>query len=110
MPEISKILIVYGPLGILALLAIYVAIRLYRDREADRKAFASELKAEHEKHASELKAERDKCDRERLERAKEYAELEERMIQKSEVYTEKYHQLSNELRQLLESLTKRRGG
>lgn len=86
MPEISKILIVYGPLGVLALLAIYVAIRLYRDREADRAKYAQDLKEEREK----------------------YDELELRLISKSEAWMERYHELAQGMKQLLESVTKRR--
>src|SRR5262245_32968798 len=84
LPEISKILIVYGPLGLIALIAIYATIRLYRDRENDRKEFAKALAAEREKcdkerlerqeeFAQALQAEREKSDKERLERAQEYA-------------------------------------
>jgi len=86
MPELSKILIVYGPLGVLALLAIYVAIRLYRDREADRVKFENALKEEREK----------------------YNELEERHINKAEGWMERYHELAQGMKQLLESVTKRR--
>lgn len=86
MPEISKILIVYGPLGVLALLAIYVAIRLYRDREADRVKYELAMKEEREK----------------------YDALEERHITKSEGWMERYHELAQSMKQLLESVTKRR--
>jgi len=121
LPEISKILIVYGPLGLLALIAIYAAIRLYRDRENDRKEFAKALQADREKCDKErierqqefdraLQAERDKSDKDRLERAEEHSKLEERHITKAETMNEKYYDLAKGIHQVLDSVVKRKGG
>ena len=121
MPPLGRILIIYGPLGVLALIACVTAVKLYRDNRADKEAFAVALKAERDAHAAQLKAERDACEkerreameareRERKELAEELKKLEERYVAKTETQVEKYHELSKAMNAVLDSVFKRRSG
>lgn len=77
-PAISSALLVYGPLGLFALVACLVAVRLYRDREKERGEHRAEMKV-----------------------------MEDRLIAKSESWMEKYHELAKSMNALLESMAKR---
>lgn len=99
MPDLQSILIVYGPLGLMTFLALMVALKLYKDREADRAKFALDLKAE-----------RDRCDTERQENATRYTALEDRLIAKAESYMDKFSELGKATATVLDSaLNKGRG-
>lgn len=76
--SVAQILIVYGPLGVMTLVAMLVSRKLYLDHEADRK-----------KHAEEIE------------------KLQERIVAKAETWMTKYHELANSLHIVLESMTKR---
>ena len=76
--SIVQILGGYGAMGVMTLVSMLVARKLYIDREADRK-----------KHAEDL----DK--------------LQERLTTKAETWMTKYHELANSLHIVLESMTKR---
>lgn len=97
MPPLAKILIIYGPLGILALIGCLVSLKLYRDARADRKAAQDQLEKE-----------RAQCELERREFVEELKKLEERYISKAETQVEKYHDLAKALNQVLDSAFKRR--
>ena len=76
--KIAAALLVYGPLGVVALVSMWVAVRLYRDREAERALHKQELK-----------------------------DFEQRYIGKAETWMEKYHELAKSLKDVLESISKR---
>lgn len=96
MPDLSSILVVYGPLGILSLLACLVAAKLYRDGKDEREVHTKALAALNEKHEEELATAR-----------ADMAKLEERYIAKTETQIEKYHQLAESLNRVVESALKR---
>lgn len=77
-PSVSSALLVYGPLGIMALVAFVVAIRLYRDREKERGEHRAEMKI-----------------------------MEDKLIAKSESWMEKYHELAKAMGAVLDSMAKR---
>lgn len=85
LPAWKQILVIYGPLGILALLACLVAINLYRDLKEERAARLADAT----KHNAEMRA------------------MEERYIAKTETQIEKYHELSKTLNQTLDSAFRR---
>ena len=86
--ELSTTLKVYGPLGILALLTTFAAIKLYRDRDRDRQAFEAERK----------------------EWDKEMRTLEERYVTKAETWMSKYAEFSQAATQVVDATIRRFGG
>jgi hypothetical protein len=89
-------LTVYGPLGILALIAIIVAAKFYLDNRRDRKEFAVQLAKE-----------RAECETERKQHAEQMRQLEERYIAKADTNLEKYHTLAESMNRVLESTARR---
>lgn len=94
--EATMNLTVYGPLGVLALLAIIVAIKLYLDGRKDRATWQAQLDKERADHKAELKGIQDQMHA-----------LEERYIAKADTNLEKYHSLAESLNRVLDSATKR---
>lgn len=92
-------LTVYGPLGIMALVAIIAATKLYFDRERDRAAFAAQLKTE-----------REACEKERREAAEEYRTLEERYIAKAETWMGKYEEFAKAATAVVDAAMRRYRG
>jgi len=76
--SISNAFLVYGPLGLIALVSLLAAIRFYRDKEAAATAHAKEMRA-----------------------------MEERYIAKAETWMERHHELAASINQVLESISKR---
>lgn len=76
--ELSAKLVVWGPLGVLALVAITAAVKLYRDREKERKEHAQEMRT-----------------------------LEERYIAKAETWMEKYQDFSKATTQVVDAAMRR---
>ncbi len=89
-------LTVYGPLGVLAFLAIIVALKLYLDGRKDRKEFQTQLDKE-----------RADCEAERKRHQDQMHALEERYIAKADNNLEKYHGLAESLNRVLDSATRR---
>jgi hypothetical protein len=87
--SISNAFLVYGPLGLIALVALLAAIRFYRDKEKAAETHAEILAAERDRHAKEMRA------------------LEDRYITKAETWMEKNHELAASINQVLESISKR---
>ena len=77
--SVSKLLIVYGPLGVMALVAMLIAVRLYRDLHTERKEHAEEMKT-----------------------------IQERYITKAETWMGKYQELYEKTIDLMEAVEKRR--
>ncbi len=109
-PSAGKILIVYGPLGVLALLALYAARSFYQDMRADRLAYAAAVTAKETMFATQLKAERDACEAERKQHVDELDKLRDRYIEKSESWMAKYNELSTAQNKVIESVFKSRSG
>lgn len=89
-------LTVYGPLGVLALLAIIVAIKLYLDHRKDRKEWQAAMDLQ-----------RKECETERKHYQEQMRQLEERYIAKADNALEKYHALAESLNRVLDSATRR---
>lgn len=89
-------LVYYGPLGILALLAILCSIVLYNNSRKDAKA-----------HEIALKKEREECEKERKEHQDDLRRLEERYITKTETQIEKYNELATALKDVVGSAMRR---
>lgn len=89
-------LTVYGPLGILALLTILVAVKLYLDHRKDRVLWQVQLDKE-----------RAECEAERKELQDQMRLLEERYIAKADNNLEKYHALAESLNRVLDTATRR---
>ena len=83
-------LVVYGPLGILALVGLVAAYWMFRIVTAERKAHAVEVQKLNEENRKALIA------------------WEERYIAKAETWMQQYHELAKSMNAVLESLTKRR--
>lgn len=94
--EATMNLTVYGPLGVLALLAIIVSIKLYLDHRKDRKEWQAQLDKERKEHQDELKHQQEQM-----------RQLEERYIAKADTNLEKYHALAESLNRVLDSATRR---
>lgn len=77
-PSITSALLVYGPLGIMTLVSMLVAAKLYRDRETERAAHRAELE-----------------------------KLQERHVTKAETWMGQYQELAKSLNTVLESISKR---
>lgn len=97
MPDLSSVFIVYGPLGLMALVSILAAGKLYRDSRAER-----------DKYDLALKVERDKCEAERQVYLKIIQGLEDRVTTKAETFMDKYAELTKSTNQVLDSLVKAR--
>ena len=93
---LSGVLLVYGPLGLMALVSMLIAIKLYKDREADRVKHDEAIKALRAEMAEER--ERAKADMEKFQ---------ERHIVKAESWMEKYWEISKAQTAVLESFSKR---
>jgi len=78
--KVVDFLLTQGLLGIIALILMWVVLRLYSDREKERAAHKLELR-----------------------------NFEDRYISKAETWMEKYHELAKSLNTVLESITRRRG-
>lgn len=87
--SISNAFLVYGPLGLVALVSLLATVRFYRDKEAAAKEHATTLATERAKHAQEMRA------------------MEDRYITKAETWMEKNHELASSINQVLESISKR---
>ena len=83
-------LVVYGPLGILALVGLVAAVWMFRLVIAERKAHTVEVQKLNEENRKALIA------------------WEERYIAKAETWMQQYHELAKSMNAVLESLTKRR--
>lgn len=89
---LSNVLIVYGPLGIGALVEGWVIARLYKDLKVERAERAAERKAHEAERAAERKA------------------WEDRYITKAETWMEKHAELQKATAAALESGLKVRRG
>lgn len=87
--SISNAFLVYGPLGLVALVSLLAAYRFYLDKEKANKEHAETLAAERDQHAQEMRA------------------MEDRYITKAETWMEKNHELAASINQVLESISKR---
>jgi Tfp pilus assembly protein PilN len=74
--KIASAILVYGPLGVIAFLAIMVAVRKDMELTKERQAFLTKQEELMSKHQVELQS------------------LEERFISKSETWMTKYHELA----------------
>jgi hypothetical protein len=90
-------LVVYGPLGILALVGLTAAVWMFRLVISERKAHAEEVKALNEVNRN-LNEENKKA----------LVAWEERYIAKAETWMQQYHELAKSMNAVLESFTKRR--
>lgn len=97
LPDLTSILVVYGPLGIAALVEGWVAAKLYRDAKEERAAHQEAITRINKEHDAELDKLRDQM-----------TKLEDRYIVKTETQLEKYHQLGESLNKVVESALKRR--
>ncbi len=75
---ISKALLVYGPLGIIALVSMYIAVRMYRDLIAERKSHAEDMHA-----------------------------FQDRYITKAESWMQQYYELQKRMTDLVEAMSMR---
>ncbi len=87
--SISNAFLVYGPLGLVALISLLAAVRFYRDKEAATKEHAETLATERDQHTTEMRV------------------MEERYFTKAETWMEKNHELAASINQVLESISKR---
>ena len=87
--SISNAFLVYGPLGLVALVSLLATVRFYRDKETAAKNHAATLATERDAHAKEMRA------------------MEERYIAKAETWMERHHELAASINQVLESISKR---
>ena len=85
---IAKAFLVYGPLGLICVIMLLIAWRLYRDLMTERTRHTGEMNAERERHAQEMR------------------ELEERYITKAETWMEKTHELAKSINQVLDSVSR----
>jgi len=79
-PGVASLLLVYGPLGIMTLLSMIVAVTLYRDG-----------KAEQVRHKAEMDT------------------MVERHVAKAETWMQQYNDLAKSMSAVLESMSKRYG-
>lgn len=89
--EIAKELLRQGLLGVVALVAMYVAWRMYKDAKATQKEMTKKLEEQHARHREELKG------------------FIERYMVKADTMTEKNFQLTKEMVGVV-SLLERRWG
>lgn len=95
--SVSNILIVYGPLGIMALVAMLFALKVYRDMAIQR----TEHKAAMAAKDAECKEERDTLNA-------ELRKLEERFVTKAETMLTKNHEIMIATNAMVESITRSR--
>jgi hypothetical protein len=76
--QIAAGLLVYGPLGIISLISLMAAWKLYRDREADRARYVEAQK-----------------------------EWEARYVTKAETWMMQYHELAKSMNAVVEALNRR---
>lgn len=90
MPEaVSNIFLVYGPLGAMALIAGWIAWRIYRDNAQLREEHKNTIMKLTEDHKHEMKA------------------LEERYITKAETWMAQYHELARAQTSVMDSIERR---
>jgi choline-glycine betaine transporter len=86
---VAKAFLVYGPLGLICLIMLFIAFRLYKDLTTERERHTKEMNAMRDNHAQEMR------------------ELEERYVTKAETWMDKNHELAKSINQVLESVSKR---
>lgn len=90
MPEaVSNIFLVHGPLGVMAMVAGWIAWRMYKDNGKLRDEQKETLAKLHEDHKNEMKA------------------LEERYITKAETWMAQYHELARAQTSVMDSIERR---
>jgi predicted transcriptional regulator len=89
---LAKAFLVYGPLGLICIIMLLIAWRLYRDLTTERASHTKEMNTERERHAQEMR------------------ELEERYITKAETWMDKNHELAKSINQVLDSVSRRYEG
>lgn len=87
---------VYGPIGVLAAIAITAVVKLYRDRERDRRTHVKQLLDERASFAKQLAEER-----------AAYERLEERYITKAEKWMDKYQDFSKAVTAVVDAAMRR---
>jgi len=97
--ELTTTLKVYGPLGVMTLLSVLACIKLYRDREKERKHSEDRLSAERENFASREKKLQD-----------ELKTLEERYVTKAESWMSKYEDFAKAATQVVDAAMRRYRG
>jgi hypothetical protein len=89
-PEaVSNIFLVHGPLGVMALVAGWIAWRMYKDNAKLREDHNERLVKLTEDHKNEMKA------------------LEERYITKAETWMAQYHELARAQTSVMDSIERR---
>lgn len=76
--DIGSVLLVYGPLGVMAILGVLIAVKMYRDRETDRKRHDKEMRDQEQRH-----------------------------IAKADSWVERYHELAVSLKDALDAAIRR---
>lgn len=100
--QIARVFLVYGPLGVIALVSLWVSLKMYRDLTKERADFL----AKHEALTSQCRAEVQELAR--LHKEEMHA-LEERYITKAETWMQKYHDIAAELSAVADTLARKRG-
>ena len=100
MPGIQEVLLVYGPLGVMTLIGIFVSQKLFRILSDERKEYTAKI----EKLASSYAADVKKLNEDHQ---KELALLREQHTAKCEDWLRGYHELANSLNSSFEALLKR---
>lgn len=90
-------LVLYGPLGIMALVGLLAAIYLFRVLTSERKERAEEVKRLNEENRK-LNEEHHRA----------LVEWENRYVAKAETWMQQYHELAKSMNAVLESFTKKR--
>lgn len=88
---VTSTLLVYGPLGVITLLAIFVAVQKDRELTKDRKSFLDKQECLAKAHKEEMHS------------------LEERYVTKAESWMQQYHELAHSMNAVAEALSKKRG-
>ncbi len=107
---LDKILVVYGPLGILALIGLFSAGYMFKTLTAERRTCTLETKSHLDQMERIGKAHDDQIERITKEHKTEIRALEERYISKAESWAQKWHEESNANFALIEELKTKRGG
>ena len=100
MPGIQEALLVYGPLGIMTLVGMFVSRKLFRVLTEERKAHTEKIESLTTDYASEVKKLND-------DHQKVLAEAHRDHAKKAEEWMKGYHELANSLNSSLETLLKR---
>lgn len=95
--SIDSVLIVYGPLGIMTMISLFAALKLWKDGKEKDAVHRAAIEAKDKACADERKAMQDTI------RA-----LEDRIIAKAETWMERYGQLSTSLGTVIDSALKLR--